>query len=151
MYTASTPPGQVICDIYPFRENLQSSYSCLVQYYLFSKLRITFFPKRALFFSFRINLPAFYHKYCFLIGYATRHLFCFSRNSAVFYWKSANLIGPPTVFYLPMVNDRARSSKSGKISWFLAQKRILYLHTNLRYYARPDWSIWSQIHGLLCR
>ena len=32
----------------------------------------------------------------------------FSRNSAVFYWKSANLIGPPTVFYPPIEDDRAR-------------------------------------------
>ncbi len=31
-----------------------------------------------------------------------------SRNSAVFYWKSANLIGSPTVFYSPIENSRAR-------------------------------------------
>ena len=31
-----------------------------------------------------------------------------SRNSAVFYWKSANLIGSPTVFYSPIENSHAR-------------------------------------------
>ena len=31
-----------------------------------------------------------------------------SRNSAVFYWKSANLIGSPTVFYSLIENSRAR-------------------------------------------
>ena len=25
------------------------------------------------------------------------------------------------------------------------------LYTNLRYYARPDWSIWSKTYVLLCR
>ena len=32
----------------------------------------------------------------------------FSRNSAVFYWKCANLIGSLTVFYSPIENGRAR-------------------------------------------
>ena len=31
-----------------------------------------------------------------------------SRNSTVFYWKSANLIGSFTVFYSPIENSRAR-------------------------------------------
>ena len=35
-------------------------------------------------------------------------LITFSRNSAVFYWKSANLIGSPAVFYSPIENSRAR-------------------------------------------
>ena len=31
-----------------------------------------------------------------------------SRNSAVVYWKSANLIGSPTVFYLPIEISHTR-------------------------------------------
>ena len=38
---------------------------------------------------------------CFILG-------TFSRNSAVFYWKSANLSGSRTVFYSPIENSRAR-------------------------------------------
>ena len=31
-----------------------------------------------------------------------------SRNSAVFYWKSVNLIGSPIIFYSPIENDCIR-------------------------------------------
>ena len=40
--------------------------------------------------------------------YTGIHIFIISRNSAVFYCKSANLIGSSTVFYSPIENDRAR-------------------------------------------
>ena len=36
--------------------------------------------------------------------------------AAVLLWKSANLIGSPTVFYSPTENDRVRSSLSGDFS-----------------------------------
>ena len=42
--------------------------------------------------------------------------FTFSRNSAVFYWKSAILIGSPTVDYSPIEHNRARVVCKGNFS-----------------------------------
>ena len=45
-----------------------------------------------------------------------------SRNSAAFYWKSANLIGSPIVFYSPIKNDRARVALKAQIFLLFSPK-----------------------------
>ena len=61
---------------------------------------------------FSINLLAFHLECCFLIGHTIHDLFYFNRNSAVFYWKFANLIGSLTVFYSLIENSRRQASSS---------------------------------------
>ena len=50
-------------------------------------------PRYALDRGFSINLPAFYHECCSLIGHSTHYLFCFSKNRPAFYHECRSLIG----------------------------------------------------------